>query len=89
VCSQPGRNLFTYGLWKLVPHERWFLYTLFLVLDVNFCIKRKDVSSEANSLSLDNEMVFFSQVDKYMVYLDKYWDVEQEVKSYYSLKQSA
>ncbi|KAJ7787000.1 hypothetical protein B0H14DRAFT_3506102 [Mycena olivaceomarginata] len=65
------------GSWKLVPRERRFLYALFLALDANFRMKRKDVSSEADDPSGDG-IVFFSQVDEYMVHLDKHWDVEQE-----------
>jgi hypothetical protein len=62
------------------------LYALFLALDANFRMKRKDVSSEADNPSLGDGIAFFSQVDEYMVHLDKHWDVEQEVNPHYSLK---
>ncbi|KAJ7363875.1 hypothetical protein DFH08DRAFT_798338 [Mycena albidolilacea] len=60
------------------PCERRFLYALFLTLDANFRMKRKDVSSEADDPSLGDRIVFFSHVDEYMAHLDKHWDVEQE-----------
>ncbi|KAJ7813038.1 hypothetical protein B0H14DRAFT_3090425 [Mycena olivaceomarginata] len=78
ACPQPGKNLPEDGSWKLVPRERRFLYALFLALDANFRMKRKDVSSEADDPSLGDGIAFFSQVDGYMAHLDKHWDVEQE-----------
>ncbi|KAJ7775868.1 hypothetical protein B0H14DRAFT_3095888 [Mycena olivaceomarginata] len=78
ACPQPGKNLPKDGSWKLVPRERRFLYALFLALDANFRMKRKDVSSEADDPSLGDGIAFFSQVDGYMAHLDKHWDVEQE-----------
>ncbi|KAJ7817192.1 hypothetical protein B0H14DRAFT_3474825 [Mycena olivaceomarginata] len=78
ACPQPGKNLPTDGSWKLVPRERRFLYALFLALDANFRMKRKNASSEADDPSLGDGIVFFSQVDEYMVHLDKHWDLEQE-----------
>ncbi|KAJ7813609.1 hypothetical protein B0H14DRAFT_3477720 [Mycena olivaceomarginata] len=43
ACLQPRKNLPKDGSWRLVPHERHFLYALFLALDTNFRMKRKDV----------------------------------------------
>ncbi|KAJ7301491.1 hypothetical protein DFH08DRAFT_827531 [Mycena albidolilacea] len=76
--SQPGKNLPCDGSWRHVPQERRFLYALFLALDANFRMKRKDVSSEADDPSLGDGIAFFSQVEEYMAHLDKHWDIEQE-----------
>ncbi|KAJ7314860.1 hypothetical protein DFH08DRAFT_917800 [Mycena albidolilacea] len=78
ACPQPGKNLPCDGSWRHVPQERRFLYALFLALDANFRMKRKDVSSEADDPSLGDGIAFFSQVEEYMAHLDKHWDIEQE-----------
>jgi hypothetical protein len=82
ACPQPGKNLPRDGSWRHVPQERRFLYALFLALDANFRMKRKDVSSEADDPSLGDGIAFFSQVEEYMAHLDKHWDIEQEVHYY-------
>jgi hypothetical protein len=58
ACPQPGKNLLRDGSWKVVPCERRFLYALFLALDANFRMKRKDVSSEADDPSLGDGVAF-------------------------------
>ncbi|KAJ7300391.1 hypothetical protein DFH08DRAFT_725373, partial [Mycena albidolilacea] len=78
ACPQPGKNLPCDGSWRHVPQGRRFLYALFLALDANFRMKRKDVSSEADDPSLGDGIAFFSQVEEYMAHLDKHWDIEQE-----------
>ncbi|KAJ7330528.1 hypothetical protein DFH08DRAFT_708944, partial [Mycena albidolilacea] len=78
ACPQPGKNLPRDGSWRYVPRERRFLYALFLALDANFRMKRKDVSSEAEDPSLGDGIAFFSQVEAYMAHLEKHWDLEQE-----------
>ncbi|KAF7368021.1 hypothetical protein MSAN_00867900 [Mycena sanguinolenta] len=47
ACPQPGKNLPLDGSWRSAPKDKSFLYALFLALDANFRMKRKDVSSEA------------------------------------------
>ncbi|KAJ7153131.1 hypothetical protein C8R43DRAFT_1126970 [Mycena crocata] len=44
ACPHPGKNL--PPNWKDVPEDQKFLYALFLAMDANFRLKRKDVSSE-------------------------------------------
>ncbi|KAJ7303441.1 hypothetical protein DFH08DRAFT_977124 [Mycena albidolilacea] len=44
ACPQPGINLPVN--WDKVPFEKAFLYALFLAINANFRLKRKDVSSE-------------------------------------------
>ena len=79
ACPQPGKNLPLKGDWKLAPRPRRFLYALFLAIDANFRIKRKQVSSEEADPGLNDGAAFFSEVKAYMEHVGKHWDVEQEV----------
>ncbi|KAJ7653994.1 hypothetical protein DFH06DRAFT_1330093 [Mycena polygramma] len=76
ACPQPEKNL--PPDWEKVPFERGFLYALFLAIDANFRLKRKDVSSEEKDPGFGNGWAFFGEVKAYMAYLDKYWDDKQE-----------
>jgi hypothetical protein len=60
-----------------IPHS--FLYALFLALNANFRLKRKDVSSEEKDPGLGTGLAFFGDVKEYMEHLDKHWDQKQEV----------
>ncbi|KAJ7839042.1 hypothetical protein B0H14DRAFT_3458992 [Mycena olivaceomarginata] len=78
ACPQPGKNLPADGSWRNVPHERRFLYALFLAIDANFRMKRRDVSSEEEDPSLGDGVAFFARVEEYMQHLEKHWNLEQE-----------
>ncbi|KAK7027713.1 CxC2 domain-containing protein [Favolaschia claudopus] len=78
ACPQPGKNLPLDGSWRNVPRDRRFIYALFLALDANFRMKRKDVSSEADDPSLGDGIAFFGQVEAYMEHLKEHWGDEQE-----------
>ncbi|KAJ6498612.1 hypothetical protein DFH09DRAFT_1336611 [Mycena vulgaris] len=78
ACPQPGKNLPLGGEWKSVGREKRFLYSLFLAIDANFRMKRKQVSSEAADPGLNHGAAFFSEVKKYMSHVRKHWDEEQE-----------
>ncbi|KAJ7797391.1 hypothetical protein B0H14DRAFT_3093166 [Mycena olivaceomarginata] len=78
VCPQPGKNLPADGSWRNVPCERRFLYALFLAIDTNFRMKRRDVSSEEEDPSLGDGVAFFAHVEEYMQHLEKHWNLEQE-----------
>jgi hypothetical protein len=80
VCPQPGKNLPADSSWRNVPRERCFLYVLFLAINTNFRIKRRDVSSEEEDPSLGDGVVFFAPVEEYMQHLEKHWNLEQEVR---------
>jgi hypothetical protein len=56
-----------------------FLYALFLAIDANFRMQRKDVSSEAKDPDLGNGLAFFGEVNEYMAHLEKNWDQKQPV----------
>ncbi|KAJ7271751.1 hypothetical protein C8J57DRAFT_1226330 [Mycena rebaudengoi] len=55
-----------------------FLYALFLALDANFRMRRKDVSSEEKDPGLGDGWAFFGEVQRYMSHLEKNWDQKQE-----------
>ncbi|KAJ7918358.1 hypothetical protein B0H13DRAFT_1607470 [Mycena leptocephala] len=76
ACPQLGKNLPLD--WDKVPFEKAFLYALFLALDANFRLKRKDVSSEEKDPRLGTGLAFFGDVKEYMEHLDKHWDQKQE-----------
>lgn len=58
-----------------------FLYALFLALDANFRMQRKDVSSETEDPDLGNGLAFFGEVTAYMKHLEDNWDQPQPVRS--------
>ncbi|KAJ7120591.1 hypothetical protein C8R43DRAFT_1136756 [Mycena crocata] len=76
ACPQPGKNL--PPEWKDVSEEKRFLYALFLAIDANFRLKRKDVSSEEADPGLGPGWAFFSEVKAYMRHLADHWDQPQE-----------
>jgi hypothetical protein len=52
---------------------------LFLTLNANFRMQRKDVSSEASDPDLGNGLAFFGVINSYMAHLEKHWDQPQPV----------
>ncbi|KAJ6522124.1 hypothetical protein DFH09DRAFT_1251026 [Mycena vulgaris] len=75
ACPHPGKNI--PDDWKDVPPEKQFLYALFLALDANFRMERKDVSSESEDVDLGNGLAFFGEVVGYMKHLEEHWDQPQ------------
>jgi hypothetical protein len=88
ACPQPGFNL-EFG-WEHEPQERRyvimyfsllplnflrFLYRLFLALDANFRLKRRNVSSEEADPSFSNGWSYFVSEVKYKAYLVEYSDL--------------
>ncbi|KAJ7033272.1 hypothetical protein C8F04DRAFT_1396133 [Mycena alexandri] len=78
ACPQPGMNLVSDGEWRRVPPEKCYLYALFVAIDVNFRMKRKQVSSEEADPDLNKGSAFFSEVNEYMKHVGEHWDFEQE-----------
>ncbi|KAJ6448830.1 hypothetical protein C8R45DRAFT_1132718 [Mycena sanguinolenta] len=66
ACPQPGKNLPLNGDWRSAPRWKKFLYALFLAIDANFRMKRKQVSSEEADPGLNDGAAFFSEVKRYM-----------------------
>ncbi|KAJ6506403.1 hypothetical protein C8R47DRAFT_1241797 [Mycena vitilis] len=76
ACPQPGKNL--PPNWADLPFEKAFIYALFLALDANFRLKRRDVSTEEDDPGLSTGWAFFGAVKPYMEHLDKWWHVKQD-----------
>ncbi|KAF7372487.1 hypothetical protein MVEN_00110400 [Mycena venus] len=76
ACPQPGKNL--PPRWEKFPFEKGYLYALFVALDANFCLKRRDVSSKEKDPGLGTGWALFGDIKKYMEHLDKHWDYKQE-----------
>ncbi|KAJ7495442.1 hypothetical protein FB451DRAFT_1077072 [Mycena latifolia] len=76
ACPQPGKNL-PPG-WKDVPEEKQFLYALFLAIDANFRLKRKDVSTEEKDPGLGKGWAFYCEVEAYMKHVAENWHQKQE-----------
>ncbi|KAJ7707007.1 hypothetical protein B0H14DRAFT_3099615 [Mycena olivaceomarginata] len=86
ACPHPGINL--PPNWKNAPEEKQiaedrnearFLYTLFVAIDANFRLARKDVSSEMKDPGLGNRLVFYGDVLMYMAHMRKHWNQMQDV----------
>ncbi|KAJ7030155.1 hypothetical protein C8F04DRAFT_1187110 [Mycena alexandri] len=78
ACPQPGKNLDADGEWKKVPPSKRFLYALFVAIDANFRMKRKQVSSEESDPDLNKGSAFFSEVHEYMAHVGAHREMEQE-----------
>ncbi|KAJ7292455.1 hypothetical protein C8J57DRAFT_1042053 [Mycena rebaudengoi] len=76
ACPQPGKNC-PPG-WDKLPPERQFLYALFLAIDANFRMKRKNVSSKEDDPGLGDGWAFYCKVEEYMEHLGQHWSLEQE-----------
>ncbi|KAJ7670787.1 hypothetical protein DFH06DRAFT_1320708 [Mycena polygramma] len=75
ACPQPGMNMAPD--WASAPEEKQFLHALFLAIDANFRLKRKDVSTEEKDPGLGNGWAFFCEVKKYMTHVKKFWNQKQ------------
>ncbi|KAJ7105001.1 hypothetical protein C8R44DRAFT_545459, partial [Mycena epipterygia] len=82
ACPQPGKNL--PPDWTDAPEEkhanccRRFLYALFLAMDANFRLKRKDVSTEEKDPGLGKGWSFYCEVKAYMTHVAANWHQKQE-----------
>ncbi|KAF7303546.1 CxC2 domain-containing protein [Mycena indigotica] len=79
TCPQPGINLPRDNSWQDAPPNERYLYSLFLAIDANFKMKRKQVSSEDADPGLNQGAAFFSDVAPYMAHVQEHWGLEQEV----------
>ncbi|KAJ7713623.1 hypothetical protein B0H16DRAFT_1341291, partial [Mycena metata] len=76
ACPQPGKNL-PPG-WENAPLAKQFLYTLFLVIDTNFRLKCKDMSSEERDPGFGNGRGFYCEVKAYMKHVAENWKHKQD-----------
>ncbi|KAJ7108897.1 hypothetical protein C8R43DRAFT_1139824 [Mycena crocata] len=76
ACPQPGKNM--ESGWEEAPEEKRFLHALFLAMDANFRLKRKDVSTEEKDPGLGKGWAFYCEVEAYMEHVKKHWNYKQE-----------
>ncbi|KAJ7775778.1 hypothetical protein B0H14DRAFT_2401678, partial [Mycena olivaceomarginata] len=76
ACPQPGKNL--PPNWENAPENKRFLEGLFLAIDANFRLKRKDVSTEERDPGLGNGLAFFNDINAYMDHVKRNWDQKQD-----------
>ncbi|KAJ7145473.1 hypothetical protein C8R46DRAFT_966281 [Mycena filopes] len=76
ACPQPGKNMAP-G-WEDTPKDHQFIHSLFVAMDANFRLKRKDVSTEEKDPGLGNGWGFFCDVAAYMVHVKKHWNQKQD-----------
>ncbi|KAJ7279177.1 hypothetical protein C8J57DRAFT_1713062 [Mycena rebaudengoi] len=76
ACPHPGKNI--PDDWKTAGDAKMFLYALFLAIDANFRLKRKDVSSEEKDPGLGPGWAFFCEVKAYMEHVKQHWDQPQD-----------
>ncbi|KAJ7744329.1 hypothetical protein B0H16DRAFT_1322199 [Mycena metata] len=76
ACPHPGKNL-TPG-WEAAPPAKEFLYTLFLGIDANFRLKRKDISTGEKDPGLCEGWAFYCAVEPYMKHVKKHWNQKQD-----------
>ncbi|KAJ7033998.1 hypothetical protein C8F04DRAFT_1210759 [Mycena alexandri] len=79
ACPQPGKNM-SPG-WESAPPEKEFLHALFLAMDANFRLKRKDVSTEKKDPGLCKGWGFYCDVEAYMTHVKKHWNQKQDVST--------
>jgi hypothetical protein len=58
---------------------RW-LYALFVAIDANFRLKRRNISSDETDPSLGKGWAYFVEETKYKAFLAQHLGVEQEVR---------
>ncbi|KAJ7890976.1 hypothetical protein B0H14DRAFT_3428848 [Mycena olivaceomarginata] len=76
ACPQPGKNL--PANWQEAPENKQYLYGIYLAIDANFRLKRKDVSTEERDPGLGNGLAFFGDVKAYMEHVRRNWDQKQD-----------
>ncbi|KAG1790947.1 uncharacterized protein HD556DRAFT_1445722 [Suillus plorans] len=67
ACPQPGKNL-PQG-WEDAPQDVRWLYGLFLAIDANFRLARKNVSSDMADPGLSKGWAYFVEEHKYKMFL--------------------
>ncbi|KAG6876918.1 hypothetical protein C0992_011369, partial [Termitomyces sp. T32_za158] len=78
ACPHPDMNM--PDNWRDAPEDKRWLHALFIGIDANFCLKRKDVSSDTVNPDLGNGFAYFVQEKQYKQHLERHKD-EVEPKS--------
>ncbi|KAG1896035.1 uncharacterized protein F5891DRAFT_1130408 [Suillus fuscotomentosus] len=79
ACPHAGKNL--PDGWENAPSEIRFLYALFLAIDANFRLARRDVSSDIVDLGLNRGYAFFVEEHAYKDFICSREQVIQELSS--------
>ncbi|KAF8166405.1 hypothetical protein BJ912DRAFT_1025886 [Pholiota molesta] len=78
ACPQPGKNMAEN--WQQRPEHLRFLDTLFVAMDANFRLKRKNVSSHESDPGLSKGLSYFVEDTRYRDHIKNYIS-EAELKS--------
>ncbi|KAF9455819.1 hypothetical protein BDZ94DRAFT_1315796 [Collybia nuda] len=70
ACPQPGRNL--PENWEDAPDHKQWLYTLFLGIDANFCLKRLDISNDVRDPGFNHGYAYIVEEKTFKAYLQEY-----------------
>ncbi|KAG1894399.1 uncharacterized protein F5891DRAFT_1130931 [Suillus fuscotomentosus] len=76
ACPQPSKNL-PQGWEDTTPEKRW-LYGIFVAIDANFCLARKNISSYTVDPGLSNGWSYFMEEKRYKTFLNEVSKQPQE-----------
>ncbi|KAG1868741.1 hypothetical protein C8R48DRAFT_598239 [Suillus tomentosus] len=79
ACPQPGKNL--PPDWKQAPKAKQWLYSLFVAIDANFRLKRRNISSDEVDPSLSEGWSYFVEEKKFKSHLKEHLSKTQEKSS--------
>ncbi|KAG1844729.1 hypothetical protein C8R48DRAFT_617802 [Suillus tomentosus] len=79
ACPQPGKNM--PPDWKEAPKSKQWLYSLFVAIDTNFRLKRRDISSDEADPSLSKGWSYFVEEEKFKSHLKEHLSETQEKSS--------
>ncbi|KAG1738452.1 uncharacterized protein EDB91DRAFT_1249364 [Suillus paluster] len=79
ACPQPGKNL--PPDWKEAPKAKQWLYSLFVAIDANFCLKRRNISNDEVDPSLSEGWSYFVEEKKFKSHLKEHLSETQEKSS--------
>ncbi|KAJ3513190.1 hypothetical protein NLJ89_g3087 [Agrocybe chaxingu] len=79
ACPHPGINL--PEDWHDQPESRQWLYSLFIGIDANFCLKRMNVSSDLQDPGLNHGYAYVVDNTEFQAYLAKYGKAIPDDKS--------
>ncbi|KAG2066498.1 hypothetical protein BDR04DRAFT_1129977 [Suillus decipiens] len=79
ACPQPGKNL--PPDWKEASKAKQWLYSLFIAINTNFCLKRQAISTTEVDPSLSMGWSYFIEEKKFKTYLKEHLSKMQEKSS--------
>ncbi|KAG1858459.1 hypothetical protein DFJ58DRAFT_715870 [Suillus subalutaceus] len=76
ACPHPGKNL--PDDWRMAPPDKQWLYTQYFAIDTNFCLVRKNVSSDSVDPGLSKGWSYFVEETGFKLFLKDIGKVSQE-----------